>query len=475
MLRVYALATDLTMTRLQRMEWVPVSLSRRRSGWNGDMLFFVCGKSMNGSLKIWQVEAAASALEASCPAQPSKTKLSGVWDARLEITVGNWSCRWSPCNFLFSSHFNWAAKLRAFDSFMWPFADVGPSPDIRRLSEDLQYCNLDHQLLPITHVLNSFLWKLRVIGEFWGVYESCEIPWVSGVGESNVASLWGTAEGSSNGKIGPFVGDVTQLYSRNSTSNGIQCFFGGSKGSKGNRCKRFRGKHLWMMCASSMLLSLVLFEWRCRPLPKTEGLNMIGFGRTESRSFHTYEPVAKGRERDHGRPANQALFGWSFCLVSEKLPTLITDPFPGPTWCVHCCFLPKGEIQRDSVLHFRAWALQKAHSRPRFGVCVRICSELRHAAQTISRIYLYDKCTPRTQMTLVLNGKGLLFESSNPKIEDKQVPGIFICWFIVYCTRFSNSRHFFVPGSGVWTQRFVDAGLRVMNTPSLFVLRKRRT
>ena len=29
-------------------------------------------------------------------------------------------------------------------------------------------------------------------------------------------------------------------------------------------------------------------------------------------------------------------------------------------------------------------------------------------------------------------------------------------------------------GSGVWTQRFVDAGLRVMNTPSLFVLRKRR-
>ena len=57
------------------------------------MLFFVCGKSMNGLLKIWQVEAAASALEASCPAQPSKTKLSGVWDARLEITVGNWSCR----------------------------------------------------------------------------------------------------------------------------------------------------------------------------------------------------------------------------------------------------------------------------------------------------------------------------------------------------------------------------------------------
>ena len=30
---------------------------------------------------------------------------------------------------------------------------------------------------------------------------------------------------------------------------------------------------------------------------------------------------------------------------------------------------------------------------------------------------------PGTQMTLVLNGKGLLLEGSNPKIEDKRVPG----------------------------------------------------
>jgi len=29
-----------------------------------------------------------------------------------------------------------------------------------------------------------------------------------------------------------------------------------------------------------------------------------------------------------------------------------------------------------------------------------------------------------TQITLVLNGKGLLVEGSNPKIEDKQVPGL---------------------------------------------------
>ena len=36
-----------------------------------------------------------------------------------------------------------------------------------------------------------------------------------------------------------------------------------------------------------------------------------------------------------------------------------------------------------------------------------------------------DGCLSGTQMTLVLNGKGLLLECSNPKIEDKQVPGIF--------------------------------------------------
>ena len=38
-------------------------------------------------------------------------------------------------------------------------------------------------------------------------------------------------------------------------------------------------------------------------------------------------------------------------------------------------------------------------------------------------IYIY---IPGTQMTPVLNGKGLLLEGSNPKIEDKQVPVIYI-------------------------------------------------
>ena len=35
-------------------------------------------------------------------------------------------------------------------------------------------------------------------------------------------------------------------------------------------------------------------------------------------------------------------------------------------------------------------------------------------------------------MTLILNGKGLLLEGSTPKIEDKQVPGIYI--YISYYT-----------------------------------------
>ena len=40
----------------------------------------------------------------------------------------------------------------------------------------------------------------------------------------------------------------------------------------------------------------------------------------------------------------------------------------------------------------------------------------------LDHIYIY---IPGTQMTPVLIGKGLLFEGSNPKIEDKQVPGIY--------------------------------------------------
>jgi len=38
-----------------------------------------------------QVESAAVALEASCPAQPSRSKLSGVWDARChDVANGFW-------------------------------------------------------------------------------------------------------------------------------------------------------------------------------------------------------------------------------------------------------------------------------------------------------------------------------------------------------------------------------------------------
>ena len=43
-------------------------------------------------------------------------------------------------------------------------------------------------------------------------------------------------------------------------------------------------------------------------------------------------------------------------------------------------------------------------------------------------IYIY---IPGTQMgPLVLNGKGLLLEGSDPKIEDKQVPGIYTYIYI---------------------------------------------
>ena len=43
--------------------------------------------------------------------------------------------------------------------------------------------------------------------------------------------------------------------------------------------------------------------------------------------------------------------------------------------------------------------------------------------KNLKKIFIY---IPGTQMTLVLNGKGLLLEGSDPKIEDKQVPGIYI-------------------------------------------------
>ena len=45
-------------------------------------------------------------------------------------------------------------------------------------------------------------------------------------------------------------------------------------------------------------------------------------------------------------------------------------------------------------------------------------------------------------MTLVLNGKGLLLEGSDPKIEDKQVPGIYVYIYIhiiyIYISGFYN-------------------------------------
>ena len=52
--------------------------------------------------------------------------------------------------------------------------------------------------------------------------------------------------------------------------------------------------------------------------------------------------------------------------------------------------------------------------------------ELTRTACLIPRFKTGDIYIPGTQMTPVLIGKGLLFEGSNSKIEDKQVPGIYI-------------------------------------------------
>ena len=57
---------------------------------------------------------------------------------------------------------------------------------------------------------------------------------------------------------------------------------------------------------------------------------------------------------------------------------------------------------------------------------------------TRHHIYIY---IPGTQMTLVLNGKGLFLEGSNPKIEDKQVTGIYIhCFFFYLMLKMSNPK-----------------------------------
>ncbi len=58
-------------------------------------------------------------------------------------------------------------------------------------------------------------------------------------------------------------------------------------------------------------------------------------------------------------------------------------------------------------------------------------------------------------MTLVLNGKGLLLEGSNPKIEDKQVPGIYTSpklrgpqkWQVWWVWVFLDPREFFSDGA----------------------------
>ena len=42
-------------------------------------------------------------------------------------------------------------------------------------------------------------------------------------------------------------------------------------------------------------------------------------------------------------------------------------------------------------------------------------------------------------MTLVLIGKDLVLEGSTTKIEDKQVPGIYIYMMVIWCNTFMGS------------------------------------
>ena len=55
-------------------------------------------------------------------------------------------------------------------------------------------------------------------------------------------------------------------------------------------------------------------------------------------------------------------------------------------------------------------------------ICIRSIQHICVYNFKFISIYIY---IPGTQMTLVLNGKGLLLEGSDCKIEDKQVPGIY--------------------------------------------------
>ena len=67
-----------------------------------------------------------------------------------------------------------------------------------------------------------------------------------------------------------------------------------------------------------------------------------------------------------------------------------------------------------------------------------VCSSV---AVELYIIYIY---IPRTEMFLVFNGKGSLLEGSNPKLEDKKVPGITV--YVSYlCSQYLLAgRHLFL-------------------------------
>lgn len=152
--------------------------------------------------------------------------------------------------------------------------------------------------------------------------------------------------------------------------------------------------------------------------------------------IHEIRSITKGRKRDHGRPANQAFdfdgmvvkrskkdFQWLSCWIS----------------LLRSCFL--------SVEDSTMWAdLRGSSSKRRFSPFSGWSS----------------------------SGSPPKAPSSGNKFVLMYCSGCSCC---SGCSFISDSviHSATLPGSGIWTQRFVDAGLRVMNTPSLFVLRKRRS
>ena len=314
--------------------------------------------------------------------------------------------------------------------------------------------------------------------------------WCRGVGPHFSQCHPGTAEGSSNGKIGPFVGDVTQLGRKDPSKDPSDPFSTHQALTK----KRFRvvqsSESIAADCSSLQVTGVRKYDkqyiyiyiythtvyvshiseanlcgWRalckCCWIWSSSGgaaghfvsslIHMLSKHIFVHLTFcftfliflicfdlliHEIRSITKGRKRDHGRPANQAFdfdgmvvkrskkdFQWLSCWIS----------------LLRSCFF---ECRRlDYVSRF---------ARVKF-------------KETVFSISGWSS-----------SGSPPKAPSSGNKFVLMYCSGCSCC---SGCSFISDSviHSATLPGSGIWTQRFVDAGLRVMNTLSLFVLRKRRS